>query len=86
MDDQPKINLEMTPKEIGDLDELCGAAISMGGSLGWHTYVVKKLLFQLLRRLPADKKVTFTTDKISGREPDGYLYLDEPTEPKNEGE
>jgi len=88
MEQEPNnLNLSLTAKELRDLDELCCSAIGLGSPLGWNTYVIKKLLYSLIRRLPRERTVTFTTEKRFDREADGYVFFDvEDITQKNEGE
>lgn len=69
------MKLELTPADMEHLDETCLTALSIGGGIeGVHTYVIKKLLYQLVRELPPKSHIIFTTEKIEGTEPFGYVY------------
>jgi hypothetical protein len=74
-DEKPDLRCTMRVQEVSDLEDLTKTAIGYGGSLGWNTYVIKKLLVQLIKKIPEGKALDISSSKRLDREPDGYVYF-----------
>jgi len=75
--------ISLTPKEIDDLKDFLQLGISMGGAMGKNTFVLKKLLQQVLNRIPEGQGIYIGPKKPD--EPDGYMkYVGELPQKKKE--
>jgi hypothetical protein len=79
-----EINLQLSAKDVIALDDFLGRGIGLLSATD-NTYVLKKLLYNLVRHLPADHDVTITTQKIENEPIFGYVYAKPTTAEKKEG-
>lgn len=68
------IRLQLSSKEIKDLDDFCRTGIGLGASMGMNTYVLKKMR-QFISNLPPGKAMQITEEEQDGQTPGCVVYF-----------
>jgi len=66
------IELDLTAKEIAELEDFLHLGIQMGSGMGKNTGVLRKLMYGLIKRIPENHGLKLSSEKPS-IEPTAYL-------------